>query len=196
MPEDHDWQKMRKRCQGRYLKRGHALTMKRIEWTTYAIAVAANLYVIRSLPESPFHHLLEPTYLASLSSIVVVLVLGASRFAARGRRIDRQIFALFLGGMPVVYAWAAILRGDTLDLAVETIGILVFGGLAIVGYRRGPWLLGAGIVAHGLAWDAWHHGRSAFIADWYSMGCLIVDLGIGLYALARLTPRSRSLSSR
>jgi hypothetical protein len=161
--------------------------MKRIEWTTYALAVAANLYVIRTLPESPLHHPLEPTYLASLSSIAVILLLGASRFAARGRRIDRQILAVFLGGMPVVYAWAAILRGNTVDLAVEAIGILIFGGAAIVGYRRVPWLLGAGIIAHGLAWDAWHHGRSAFIADWYSAGCMIVDLGIGLYALARLT---------
>jgi len=36
-----------------------------------------------------------------------------------------------------------------------------------------------------VAWDAWHHGRSSYIPDWYSAGCLVTDLGVGVFALLR-----------
>ena len=72
------------------------------------------------------------------------------------------------------------------DLALESIGIVVYGGAAVAGYLRRPWLIGAGIIAHGLGWDLWHHGRSSYVPDWYSAACLVVDLGVGAFALAYL----------
>jgi hypothetical protein len=37
-------------------------------------------------------------------------------------------------------------------------------------------------VGHGLGWDSWHYRNSPYIADWYSSGCLLVDITIGAYA--------------
>jgi di/tricarboxylate transporter len=90
---------------------------------------------------------------------------------------------VFLAGMQIIYAWAAILHGDRGSLGVEALGLLGFLGLALAGYARWPRLIGIGIIAHGLAWDSWHHGHSGYIPDWYSLGCLVTDLGVGLFAL-------------
>ena len=35
-----------------------------------------------------------------------------------------------------------------------------------------------------------HHGHSGYIPDWYSLGCLVTDLGVGVFALLRLEPRT------
>jgi hypothetical protein len=142
------------------------------------------LAVLWLAPASVLHSPGEPTSLATFSAVAVTLVLLASRLA-RTDRFDRLVLAVFLAGMPIIYAWAAILHGDHGDLGVEAIGALAFVGLALAGYARWPRLIGVGIIAHGLAWDAWHHGRSSYIPDWYSAGCLVADLGIGVFALAR-----------
>ena len=63
---------------------------------------------------------------------------------------------------------------------------MIFAVLAVAGLRGSGWYLAVGIAAHGLAWDLWHHGRTTFIPDWYTIGCLIVDVGWGLYAASRV----------
>ena len=146
--------------------------------------VAQLLAVLWLAPASVLHSPGEPTSLATFCTVIVTLVLLRSRLTGDDR-FDRFILAVFLAGMPIIYAWAAILHGDDGDLGVEAIGVLVFVGLALAGYARWPWLIGVGILAHGLAWDAWHHGRSSYIPDWYSVGCLVTDLGVGVFALAR-----------
>ena len=152
----------------------------------FVLLIAQLVITIAILPESPFARVTEPTYLAALAAIAVTLVLAVTRFVARPPWLDRVVLASFLAGMPIVYAWCAILRGDSADLAVESIGIVVFGGTAVAGYIRRPWLIGAGIIAHGIGWDLWHHARSGYVPDWYSLGCLIADIGIGVFALVHL----------
>ena len=138
-------------------------------------------------PEPPWRNWSEPTYLAMAAVWIVTLALGLLRFLPRRRlRLERAILALFLAGMPVVYLWAALLREpDARTLSVEGLGGLIFGGLAVLGYLRYPWLLGLGIIAHGLGWDLWHYGRSHFMPDWYAPACLLADVGLGLYALTQ-----------
>jgi hypothetical protein len=152
----------------------------------FVLLVAQLVISMAMLPDSPFAHLAEPTYLAALAAIAVTLVLAITRFVARPPWLDRSVLATFLAAMPVIYAWCAILRGDTSDLALESIGIVVYGGAAVAGYLRWPWLIGTGIIAHGLGWDLWHHGRSSYVPDWYSAACLVVDIGIGIFALVYL----------
>ena len=151
-----------------------------------ALLVAQLVVTLLLLPESPLAHPSEPVYLASLASIVVTVVLLVTRFVSRPWWLDRQVLAVFLAGMPMIYAWSALWRGHAADLALESVGIAVYGGMALIGFRRAPWLIGAGIIAHGVAWDAWHHGHSAYIPDWYSLGCLIADLGVDVFALVYL----------
>jgi hypothetical protein len=152
----------------------------------FALLVAQLVISLAMLPDSPFAHLTEPTYLAAIASIAITLVLAVTRFVARPPWLDRAVLAAFLAAMPVIYAWCAILRGDTSDLALEAIGIAVYGGAAVAGYLRWPWLIGAGIIAHGVGWDLWHHGRSSYVPDWYAAACLVVDIGIGIFALVHL----------
>lgn len=148
-------------------------------------ALVAQLPVVLWLaPASVLHAPAEPTSLATFSTVIVTLGLLAARLAGTDR-YDRLVLALFLAGMQIIYVWAAILRGDRGQLGVEALGLLVFAGLAVAGYARWPRLIGIGIIAHGLAWDAWHHGHSSYIPDWYSLGCAVTDLGVGVFALLR-----------
>src|SRR5690349_13106270 len=142
-------------------------------------------------PGSVLHAPAEPTTFASLCTVIVTVGLLASRLAGT-TRYDRLVLALFLAGMQVIYVWAAILRAGGGALGIEAIGLLAFAGLALAGYARWPWLLGVGILAHGLAWDSWHHGHSSYIPDWYSLGCLVTDLGVGVFALLRSDARHRA----
>lgn len=149
----------------------------------FVLLVAQLAITVAMLPDSPLAHLAEPTYLAALASIAVSLVLGITRFVARPPGLDRLVLAVFLAAMPFIYAWCAVLRGDASDRALEAVGIAIYAGAAIVGYLRAPWLIGAGILAHGLGWDLWHHARSGYVPDWYSAACLVADVGIGAFAL-------------
>src|SRR6185503_7541601 len=147
-----------------------------------AALVGQLVAVLWLAPGSVLHSPLEPTSLATFSTVAVTLVLLASRLAGIDR-FDRLVLALFLAGMQLIYVWAAILHGGPRDLGVEALGALGYVGLAVAGYARWPRLIGIGIIAHGLAWDSWHHGHSSYIPDWYSVGCLITDLGVGVFAL-------------
>jgi hypothetical protein len=150
------------------------------------LLVAQLVLSVAMLPESPLAHPGEPTNLAALASIAVTLLLGITRFTTRPPWLDRVVLAGFLAAMPIIYAWCALLRGDTSDLALESVGIVIYAGAAIVGYRRAPWLIGAGIIAHGVGWDAWHYAHPGYVPSWYSAACLVVDLGIGAFALIYL----------
>ena len=154
-----------------------------------AALVAQLVAVFWLTPASVLHAPAEPTSLATLCTFAVTLLLLASRVAGTDR-FDRLVLALFLAGMQLIYAWAAILHGGPGALGIEAIGLVLFVGLALAGYARWPWLIGVGILAHGLAWDSWHHGRSGYIPDWYSLGCLVTDLGVGAFALLRSESRS------
>ncbi|MCE9577796.1 MAG: hypothetical protein K8W52_31975 [Deltaproteobacteria bacterium] len=165
--------------------------MKRLDALALTGLLAQQAYVLATVPLAALHAT-EPTTIATVASAIVTAALVASLFSSALASLRRLQLALFLGGMPIIYAWCALLRGDTSALAIESIGLVVFGGLAIAGYLRVPLLLGVGIIAHGVAWDAWHHGHSSYVPDWYSAGCLVADLGIGLFALSYLAPLARS----
>jgi hypothetical protein len=100
------------------------------------------------------------------------------------------MWAIFLALMPVVYVAAWIRAGVAREaLGVEIVGLVAFGFAALLG-PRWPWLLVAGIGAHGL-WDAWHFMPSAFLGPryvtrWYTVFCLVVDVGFAAYAASVL----------
>jgi hypothetical protein len=164
------------------------MTRDRIALVALIAQLAAVLWLT---PGSVLHAPAEPTSFATFCTVIVTLGLLASRLAGT-TRYDRLVLALFLAGMQVIYVWAAILRADGAALGVEALGLLAFAGMALAGYARWPWLLGVGILAHGFAWDCWHHGHASYIPDWYSLGCLVTDLGVGVFALLRSDARRRA----
>ena len=126
--------------------------------------------------------------LAFLVAGATIVLLALTRLAGpAGVAVERAFIALFLAGMPVVYVVSSMAhRSGGAWLALELLGLLLYGGLAVGGWRRAPWLLAAGIAAHGLAWDAWHLVGPSYIPPWYALGCLLVDVGVAAYVATRL----------
>jgi hypothetical protein len=137
---------------------------------------------------------------AFLLAGVTILLLAVTRLAGPvGVTVERAWIALFLAGMPVVYVARCIAQSTGgAWLAVEIAGLLLYAGLALAGWRGAPWLLAAGVAAHGIAWDAWHLAGSEYMPHWYALGCLLIDVGIAGYLATRVAAwrAARPVSSR
>ena len=142
--------------------------------------VPAILWIV---PQWSIGLLREPVYLAVMASVLITVWITLLRLRGRrGSRLEQWALALFLAGMPLVYLWSWLRAPQPGWLGIELVGLVLFAGLAALGLFRSAWFLALGIAAHGLFWDLWHYGRTEFIPDWYTIGCLMVDVGIGVYA--------------
>ena len=172
--------------------------MGRATWERLSLAFAAAMsagcfYLVPSW-EPAAAVFKDPCVLATIAAGLLILILAACRHSGRQIARERQTLALFLAAMPIVYLLRGLLSGISASAGwfwVEIFGALVFGALAWFGYRRLPWLLAIGIVAHGVLWDSWHY-HSTYIPSWYALGCLIVDVGVGLYAAVRISTWPRN----
>jgi hypothetical protein len=135
--------------------------------------------------------LTDPCHLALILSGATIAALYVTRWLGpSGWAIERILVTLFLAAMPLVYisSWLATGGGAGATwLWVEILGLIVYVSLAVLGFTRSPWFLAAGIAAHGVAWDSWHFRNSAYIPSWYALGCLLVDVGLGIYIAVRLS---------
>jgi hypothetical protein len=148
------------------------------------LSTAFSLLVVPDLRLADFA---EPTVQAAVGTPFVLTALVAFRMSGAPPVWERRLLALFLLLMPVIYLGMVALHGGGAGwLGVELAGQAAFATIAIVGLRRSGWVLVAGLAAHGLLWDSWHHGRAAFMPDWYATACLIVDVGWALYAASRV----------
>lgn len=157
------------------------------------VLTVAALYVVPA-----WTALLDPCILASLASVVTLILIYVARWRGDGgARFERGLLALFLAGMPVIYLarWLAFRPEDSSPawLAIELVGLGLFGLLAVLGLRRSPWFLAVGIVGHGVVWDV-SHLTSAYMPSWYAIMCLLVDVGLGLYTAARIPGWRRALA--
>lgn len=150
------------------------------------------------VPAAPWpSYALNPAYFALVAVTITVPVYAGLRLLPRRRPgQERLVLAAFLAGMPVIYLWAALRAHDSRGVWIELLGLVVYGAWALVGLRRSALLLGAGIAAHGLAWDAWHHGSAGYIEHWYPFDCFIVDIAFGLLiAIQALAGRERAANT-
>jgi hypothetical protein len=157
-----------------------------------ATAVAALGVPASSWLASP----VDPCHLAVLGGIASTAALTVTRFLGdRALAAERLIAAVFLFVMPFIYLGTYLLSpqpaGATPWLFIELAAVPVYGALAVAGFRGRPWLLVLGIATHGIGWDSWHYGHSAYIPDWYAVGCLMLDVPMALYVAARI-PRWRA----
>ena len=132
----------------------------------------------------------DPCILASAAAALTTVFLWLTRWqGSRGARLERNFLAVFLVGMPLVYVLRYLdsaARPAQLWLWIELLGLAGFAALAVLGVKRSPWFLVAGIAAHGLAWDLWHYHNSAYMPEWYPIFCMIVDLVLAAYVAARV----------
>src|SRR5262245_35826609 len=138
--------------------------------------------------------LLDPSILAVIASVVTLILMYVARgLGDAGVALERVTLALFLAGMPVIYLLRWLLfrpvNSAPAWLAIELLGLGIYGLLAVLGLKRSPWFLAIGIAGHGIVWDV-SHWTSPFMPSWYALMCLLVDIGLGFYAAARI-PRWR-----
>lgn len=164
-----------------------------------ALAVATALTLAALCLVRGWSDLSDPCILASIAGGVTLLAMYVTRWRGdAGIPLERGVLAAFLAGMPVIYLARWWMTGSAHTqpawLALELGGLLLFGLLAVLGLRRSPWFLVVGIAGHGIAWDV-PHLTSAYIPTWYAIMCMLVDVGLGLYAATRI-PRWRRASTR
>jgi hypothetical protein len=153
---------------------------------SFALLFGHALACIPIIPHSPLRHLDEPVYVAAIGDLLTLVAISGMRLIRAPLKLERLMLAIFLASMPLVYVFSCLeANGEGRDLFIELVGLAIFAGLAIAGYLRRPTLIGMGIVAHGLLWDAWHYGQPSVVPSWYALGCAIADVGVGGYALLR-----------
>ena len=141
--------------------------------------LVATLWIV---PDWSPSHLSEPPYLAAVGGVATSLFIVVLRASGmRGSPIERIALAVFLGVMPFVYVGSWLVAPAPGWLPIELLGVAIYVPLAILGMTRSAWFLAVGIVAHGIVWDLSHYGHTPFVPDWYAVGCLVADIGIGVY---------------
>lgn len=155
--------------------------------------VAQLVFTLAIVPVSPFGHIVEPIYLAAVSSSTITVVLMVLRLRTkRNIRVEKLLLAMFLGAMPVIYSLTAMRDGASGDvLALEMSAIAVFGALAVIGFNGSPWFLVIGIAGHGLLWDGSHHAAHLVVPGWYAVFCLVVDVMLAAYVATQIRAYSR-----
>ena len=93
-----------------------------------------------------------------------------------------RLYAIGLGVTALIYFLFALIGGPSgRSLGLETLGVVLYGGAAWLGYRRGTMILALGWALHSV-WDLALHlqGMGAgYTPDWYPWGCVSFDLMVG-----------------
>lgn len=102
--------------------------------------------------------------------------------------------AILLGGIGSVYLGFALADGRKSILVLESLGALLFVGLATAGLTLDLRVLIGGYFGHGI-WDLLHHDSRVpgDFAGWYVPFCTIYDWAVGGYLLYLFTTGSLSL---
>jgi hypothetical protein len=93
---------------------------------------------------------------------------GGRRYYAIGLLITALIYVIF----PLIG------RASARSLALEALGLLIYGAAAWIGYRKSVELLALGWAMH-VVWDVALHLQGAgagYTPDWYPWGCVSFDL--------------------
>jgi hypothetical protein len=123
----------------------------------------------------------------------ILLALAVSLFASViGFDRDRAFYPTVLIVIASYYGLFAVMGGSMQTLAVESVAMFVFFGIATVGFKRNAWLVVVGLVAHAI-FD-FVHGHiieNVGVPPWWPGFCLAYDATAGAY-LAVLLLRAKS----
>lgn len=125
--------------------------------------------------------------LLALASVVLALKVGFDR---------RTFYATVLIVVATFFVLFAAMSGVMRAVVLESVVMGLFIGLAAIGYRRGEWIVAAGLAAHGLS--DFVHG--AVIANpgtpsWWPGFCASYDLAAAV-ALVWIIRPARQMQAR
>lgn len=127
---------------------------------------SAALAALRSSPAEP----------AAIGLALALLVGAFARLAGLDR--DRSFYPTVLVVIASYYALFAVMADSMPALLPECLAMGVFVVLAVVGLRRSPWVVVAGLAAHGL-FDLVHAHltNNPGVPTWWPAFCLSYDVG-------------------
>jgi hypothetical protein len=120
--------------------------------------------------------------------------------ARRAGRAERLWLAAGLAVAALIYPLAGLPAHGPGGLAVEWVGVAIFGALAVLGAWLSPWILALGWALHA-PWDLllpWLADTS-YVPHWYGAACLGFDLAVAAAVAARAvrgTPRAADAVAR
>lgn len=132
--------------------------------------------------------------MAPLIGVILAITLGIFGTVVGFDR-DRSYYATVLAVIGLLYGLWAVISGSTTTLLLESIGILAFVTLSVLGFKTSQWFLVAGLAAHGV-YDYFHghlFANSGVPAFW-PMFCGSYDVTAAAY-LAWLIWRRRPESA-
>lgn len=120
-----------------------------------------------------------------LGAVLSLALVGMVRRHPSGR--ERRVYAVGLAVTALIYVvFGAAGGAGARWLALEILGVLLYGAAAWGGLRGRPWLLAAGWAAH-VAWDVLLHmsgAGSEYTPHWYPWLCVSFDLAVAGAVLA------------
>jgi hypothetical protein len=95
---------------------------------------------------------------------------------------DRAFYPTVLIVVASYYDLFAAMGGSGDELLAETLGFALFAAMALLGFRRWPWLVVAGLAGHGI-FDAVHHQLIANpgVPAWWPAFCGAYDLAAAAF---------------
>jgi hypothetical protein len=106
---------------------------------------------------------------------------------------ERSFYPVVLIVIATLYLLFAAMAKSTVSLVTEAIPALVFVAVAALGFRKTPWLVVAGLAAHGV-FDFFHHAVIANpgVPVWWPGWCLAYDVVAAAYLAALIIIRRTS----
>lgn len=129
--------------------------------------------------------------------IGVGLAVGVCVFAVlAGLDRDRVFYSTLVIVVAHYYVLFAVLGGSRSALALESLIAAGFVAVAVVGFRKNPWLIVAGLVGHGV-FDFFHnlYVQNPGVPVWWPGFCLAFDVLAGGFLAMLLVRRSRLASA-
>ncbi len=94
---------------------------------------------LKLAPELLFTYLESAPYAATVGAAIAGITLTIIRFLMRRNlQLEKFVLAVFLAAMPVIYLWSALEAGDSNGVLLESLGVVIYGGLAVFGFFKLP----------------------------------------------------------
>jgi hypothetical protein len=110
-----------------------------------------------------------------IGSSLAVAAFGFARFVGLDR--DRAFYPTVMIVIALLYGLFAAIGGSVTALALESIGIVGFVLLAVIGFKSNPWLVAVALFAHGV-YDFFHGHLfvNPGVPAWWPEFCMAYDV--------------------
>ena len=118
-----------------------------------------------------------------IGPVLGVLICGFARAVGFDR--DRAFYPTVLIVIALYYVLFAVMAGATQALLLELVQVAAFTTVAVAGFKRGLWIVAAGLVGHGV-FDLMHAHlvTNPGVPEWWPAFCSSIDVAMGLVLAA------------